>query len=100
MIFRPRKRFISNPDEVVIQYMAGDKDQAIQKIVDTDTHLLSRILQQFDVQSVCRLFVRLPQEKMIEVFELLPAGRQKEILKQLPPQRAALLVKSVLHETQ
>ncbi|MEI7942649.1 MAG: hypothetical protein WCH76_05725 [Candidatus Riflemargulisbacteria bacterium] len=86
------KQVIANPDEVIISCINGDVS-LISRIVDTDPTLIVKILDQFDIHSVCRILAQLPDSKIRDIYFLFSHAKQEQILKRLPSQKAASLVR-------
>ncbi len=86
------KAVITNPDEVIISCINGDIS-LINRIVETEASLIVKILDQFDITSVCRILAQLPDSKVREIYFLFNEHKQEHILKRLPSQKAASLVR-------
>ena len=86
------KQVISNPDEVIISCINGDVS-LISRIVETEAKLIVKILDQFDINSICRILAQLPDNKVREIYFLFGFNKQEQILKRLPSQKAASLVR-------
>lgn len=89
---KKEKHVISNPDEVIISCINGDLS-LISRIVETEPALIAKILDQFDITSVCRILAQLPDSKVRDIYFLFGFNKQEQILKRLPSQKAASLVR-------
>ena len=97
MLFKNKKTIISNPDEVVLNYMERPDQKHIKAINKADAAMLAKVLAHFDIQTVCKVLVVLSADKDQEVYAQFSEKRKNDVINRLPSQVAALLVKDVLH---
>lgn len=94
--FKKEKKIITNPDEVIISCINGDVD-LISRIVETNAELIVKILNQFDINSICRILAQLPDNKVNDVYFLFSKSKRDEILKRLPSKKAASIVREAIN---
>ncbi len=92
---KKERQFITNPDEVIISCINGDVS-LISRIVETDATLIVKILDQFDINSVCRILAQLPDNKVRDIYFIFSQKKQEQILKRLPSKKAASLVRETI----
>jgi Mg/Co/Ni transporter MgtE len=90
-ILQKKQKVLHNPDEMIISCMNGDNN-LIGKIIETDTDLIVKILNQFDVNSISRILSKLPDEKARDIFLCFDIKKQDHIIRKLPSDKAAFLV--------